>query len=205
MNKKILDYFLIDGLPGGNQDDLIEWDMNKGGCGAITACDVCMFLARHEKYRKLYPYNINNLTKNDFINFATNIMKPFLSPRYHGIDFLETYICGFNDYFRNVNVDSLMLEGLSGNVDYEIFENAVIDQINRNFPVPYLMLMHKDKILDDFNWHWFNLAGYERKDNSELNVLTVTYGEYQWFSLKNMWNTGHKRKGGIIRIFERDK
>ena len=36
---------MIDNAPGGNQDDLIEWDMNRGGCGAVTACDVCMYLA----------------------------------------------------------------------------------------------------------------------------------------------------------------
>ena len=72
-----------------------------------------------------------------------------------------------------------------------------------------MMYMHNDKALDGrearrrhFTWHWFNLAGYEDTP-SGLQVMTVTYGEYQWFSLRNMWDTGHKRKGGVIRIFER--
>lgn len=202
MRRKILDYFMIDNAPGGNQDSLIEWDMNKGGCGAVTACDVCMFLAgKHERFKNLYPFDPHNISLNDFINFSA-IMKPFLYPRYHGIDFLETYICGFYDYMKSINNSSLILEGLCGNSDYEIFSEAITNQLDRNFPVPYLMLMHHDIALDDFNWHWFNLAGYEESD-SGLNVMTVTYGEYQWFSLHNMWNTGHKRKGGIIRIFER--
>ena len=193
---------MIGNAPGGNQDDLVEWDMNKGGCGAVTACDVCMFLAgRCERFRTLYPDDPHNISREDFINFAGS-MKPYLSPRYHGIDFLETYICGFYDYLKSVNNTSLTLEGLSGETDYDSFAEAVTDQIDRDFPVPYLMLMHKDKALDDFNWHWFNLAGYENTP-SGLNVLTVTYGEYQWFSLRNMWDTGHRRKGGIIRIFER--
>ena len=199
---KTLDYFLIDGEPGGNQDNLTEWDMNKGGCGAVTACDLCMLLSgREAKFRSLYPFNPHNISRSDFINF-TSIMKPYLSPRYHGIDLLETYICGFNDYLTSINNHSLILEGLAGTVEYDLFEASVTDQIDRNFPVPYLMLMHHDKALDDFNWHWFNLAGYERTSDG-LNVMTVTYGEYLWFSLRNMWNTGHKRKGGIIRIFER--
>ena len=193
---------MIGNAPGGNQDDLVEWDMNKGGCGAVTACDVCMFLAgRYERFRTLYPDDPHNISREDFINFAGS-MKPYLSPRYHGIDFLETYICGFYDYLKSVNNTSLTLEGLSGETDYDSFAEAVTDQIDRDFPVPYLMLMHKDKALDDFNWHWFNLAGYEHTP-SGLNVLTVTYGEYQWFGLRNMWDTGHRRKGGIIRIFER--
>ena len=200
-DKKILDYFTIEGTPGGNQDWLPEWDLNRGGCGAVTACDVCIYLARLERFRNLYPFGINHLSRVDFINFA-RIMKPYLSPRYHGIDYLETYICGFNDYLQDAKNSSLILEGLSGNVGYDVFAEAVIDQLNRNIPVPYLMLNHHDITLDDFEWHWFNLAGYERIDGN-INVMTVTYGEYQWFSLRTMHDTGYERKGGIIRIFER--
>ena len=192
---------MIDGAPGGNQDNLIEWDMNKGGCGAVTACDVCMFLAQQDKFRALYPFSAEHFSNDDFIRFAS-IMKPFLYPRYHGIDFLETYICGFYDYLQSVHSSSLRLEGLSGNVPYDVFAQAIVSQIDRGFPVPYLMLMHHDPTLDDFNWHWFNLAGYEDKDG-ELHVMTVTYGETLWFSLRNMWDTKNGRKGGIIRIFER--
>ncbi|MBQ7543431.1 MAG: hypothetical protein IJT02_00650 [Synergistaceae bacterium] len=201
-HRKILDYFMIDGLPGGNQDDLVEWDMNKGGCGAVTACDVCMYLAgKHDRFRRLYPFDPSSISRADFLNFSS-MMKPYLYPRYHGIDFLETYICGFSDYLASVKCSSLVLEGLSGSVSYEVFAEAVTSQIDRGFPVSYLMLMHQDPALDDFNWHWFNLAGYEDR-GGELRVMTVTYGEFLWFGLRNMWDTGHRRKGGIIRIFER--
>ncbi|MBQ7214948.1 MAG: hypothetical protein IJP54_06120 [Synergistaceae bacterium] len=202
LHKNFLDYFMIENAPGGNQDDLTEWDMNRGGCGAVTACDVCMFLAgKHERFRRLYPYDPHSISRDDFRNFA-GIMKPYLSPRYHGIDFLETYICGFYDYMKSRSSNSLILEGLAGNVEYDVFEKAVTEQIDRGFPVPYLMLMHRDQALDDFNWHWFNLAGYEQTD-SGLEVQTVTYGEFLRFGLRNMWDTGHRRKGGIVRIFER--
>ncbi len=200
-SKRILKYFTIEGTPGGNQDWLPEWDMNKGGCGAVTACDVCIYLARLGNFRTLYPFDAERLSRPDFIRFA-KIMKPYLSPRYHGIDYLETYICGFNDYLHDTKNSSLMLEGLSGNVGYEAFAEAITDQIDRNIPVPFLMLNHHDITLDDFEWHWFNLAGYESTDG-DINVMTVTYGEYQWFSLRKMHDTGHDRKGGIIRIFER--
>lgn len=199
-DKKILDYFTIENTPGGNQDWLPEWDMNMGGCAAVTACDVCIYLALHKNFRTLYPFDVDNLSRNDFINFAA-IMKPYLTPRYHGIDFLEIYICGLYDYIHDANNRFVILEGISGNVDYKTFEHAIIDQIDRNLPVPFLLLNHHDKKLDDFEWHWFNLAGYEKLD-ADTNVLTVTYGEYQWFSLRNIHSTGHERKGGIIRIFE---
>ncbi|MBQ7562168.1 MAG: hypothetical protein IJS99_10145 [Synergistaceae bacterium] len=200
-SKKVLDYFTIEGTPGGNQDWLPEWDMNMGGCAAVTACDVCIYLSRQGKYKNLYDHDSKNLSRWDFVNFA-KVMKPYLTPRYHGIDFLETYICGLYDYFHDVNNNSLTLEGLSGGVDYENFSRAVINQINNNFLVPFLLLNHHDLELEDFIWHWFNLAGYEIIDN-DIRVLTVTYGEYKWLSLKNLHDSKSERKGGIIRIFPR--
>jgi len=200
-SKKVLDYFTIEGTPGGNQDWLPEWDMNMGGCAAVTACDVCIYLSRQGKYKNLYDHDSKNLTRWDFVNFA-KVMKPYLTPRYHGIDFLETYICGLYDYFHDVNNNSLTLEGLSGGVDYENFSRAIVNQINNNFLVPFLLLNHHDLELEDFIWHWFNLAGYEIIDN-DIRVLTVTYGEYKWLSLKNLHDSKSERKGGIIRIFPR--
>ncbi|MBQ6434653.1 MAG: hypothetical protein IJQ99_05895 [Synergistaceae bacterium] len=200
--KKILDYFNIEGTPGGNQDWLTEWDMNMGGCAAVTACDVCIFLSRYEKFRELFPFKIdpNNLSRTDFVKFSA-VMKPFLYPRYHGIDLLETYICGFYEYLDKIKNNSLTFRGLSGNVDYETFSEAIINQLDRNIPVPFLLLNHRDIKFDDFEWHWFNLAGYEKLEN-DINILTVTYGEYQWFSLRNLHGTGYDRKGGIIQIFK---
>ena len=43
---KELNYFIIDGAIGWNQDWFKEWWMNKGGCAAVTACDLCLYLAR---------------------------------------------------------------------------------------------------------------------------------------------------------------
>ena len=200
-HRKIIGYFTIENAPGGNQDWLPEWDMNMGGCAAVTACDTCIFLSRSNEYRTLYPYDPERLSRSDFVRFASS-MKPYLSPRYHGIDFLETYICGFYDYMASVKNERLILEGISGNVSYDDFSKAVTDQIDRNLPVPFLLLHHKNPKLDDFQWHWFNLAGYDESE-SGINILTVTYGEYQWFSLEDVYETGYERRGGMIRIIER--
>ena len=46
---KELNYFIIDGAIGWNQDWFKEWWMNKGGCAAVTACDLCLYLAREKQ------------------------------------------------------------------------------------------------------------------------------------------------------------
>ena len=200
-HRKVLGYFTIEGAPGGNQDWLPEWEMNMGGCAAVTACDTCIFLSRRDEYRSLYPFNPEKLSRSDFIKFAS-IMKPYLSPRYHGIDFLETYICGFYDYMADANNTRIILEGVSANVPYDDFAGAIINQLDRDLPIPFLLLHHKDPKLDDFQWHWFNLAGYDENDD-DTKILTVTYGEYQWFGLREIYETGYERRGGLIRITPR--
>ena len=61
------------------------------------------------------------------------------------------------------------------------------------------MLKHKNEkgALEDYIWHWFILAGYEITED-DLLVKAVSYGEYKWFSLSEMWDTGYDKKGGMI-------
>ena len=72
-------------------------------------------------------------------------------------------------------------------------------KINEGTPVPYLMLRHKDKKFADFVWHWFLCIGYEETAD-DLLIKVATYGEATTFSLKELWNTGYKEKGGLIGI-----
>ena len=124
LNRHELDYIRIGDAMGGNQDWLPEWDMNRGGCAAVTACDLCLYLALRENFPMLYPYNPKSLSREDFIRFA-RVMKPYLTPRSHGIDFLETYLVGLTGYWRDVGFNGLRAEGLSGTVPYEAAENFV--------------------------------------------------------------------------------
>ena len=61
--KKELDYFMIDGEFGGNQDWFTNIVMNVGGCGAATACDSCIYLAKYRGMKELYPLIWNGWTK----------------------------------------------------------------------------------------------------------------------------------------------
>ena len=86
-----------------------------------------------------------------------------------------------------------------GNHTYEEAREALCRQIDNDCPIPYLLLKHQNSkgYLEDYIWHWFILAGYEEKED-DLLVKAVSYGEYKWFSLKEMWDTGYDKKGGMI-------
>ena len=168
--------------------------MHLGGCGAATACDVSIVLARDFGLSRAYPFNAQSLTRRDYVHFAM-MMKPYLRPRWSGINTLEIYMDGFRNYLedRGINVEigptaerlaiqpaastspaaaatstsvapTLNMSGLSGHAPLSDAAALVRRQIDAGLPVPMLILMHQAPQLKDFVWHWFLLTGYDLPD-----------------------------------------
>ena len=85
--KKELEYFFVEESYGGNQDLFPDVTMRDGGCGAIAACESCIYFARTNDMRNLYPHPIQEISWNEYHEFAY-IMKHYLCPRPNGIDTL---------------------------------------------------------------------------------------------------------------------
>ena len=195
-----LPYFQIEELYGGNQELFHDMWMREGGCAAVTACDLCIYLDLYRGTDRLYPYDLSHLTKQDYERFAME-MKPFLRPRFSGIDSLDIYIRGFMKYLLSRGCGELTCTGLDGSGPYEEAARALIAQIDRGWPVPCLNLRHRDPAFSDFTWHWFLFNGYKEEDG-RLLVKTVSYGEYVWLDFARLWDTGYRRKGGLILLGE---
>jgi len=202
--KKDLQYFEIEGAFGGNQDWFTNIVMNMGGCAAATACDCCIYLGLRKGLEELYPYDVHQLTKNDYIAFS-QIMKPYIRPRVGGVRKVEWFIDGFGQYIRDVNAAKksdvcVEMEIFPGSRTYGEAEEMIRAQIDAGCPIPYLFLRHKNaEKFKDYIWHWFLLVGYEEADGDIL-VKTATYGESDTFSLREMWDTGCEEKGGMVRF-----
>ena len=118
----------------------------------------------------------------------------------------------------------------SGEEDVELAIQVVKTQIDRGLPIPMLMLNHHDKKFKDYDWHWFIVNGYaegtkapppgpwdsagceasnsESPDGSQrFYIKTATYSEWDWFDLRDFWDTGFERKGGLVifDIVKRDR
>ena len=88
--KQILDYFMIDGEVGGNQDWFRNVVMHIGGCAAATACDCCIYFAKYKGKKNLYPFDAENLSKEDYIQFSMK-MKPYIRPRVGGVKVVDVH------------------------------------------------------------------------------------------------------------------
>ena len=196
--KKILDYFSIEGAVGGNQEWFKNVVMYIGGCAAATACDCCIYLALRRGMTQLYPYDVHALTKQDYIDFSMK-MKPYLRPRVNGVNKLWMFTEGFGNYLKDIGGDGLKMRELSGKEELRTAECFIRDQIDRGYPVPYLMLRHRNAYYKDFVWHWFLCYGYEERQDG-LWITVATYGESYTFQLKDLWDTGYEERGGLIGL-----
>ena len=194
-SRKELEYFNIEGSYGGNQDWFWDFMMKAGGCAAVTACDCCIYFDIY-KGTNLYPYESSNLTKKDYIRFGMD-MKPHLRPRWSGIDTLELYTNGFQEYLSCRSCDAFGMIPFHGTRKFQDAGKVLREQIDKGIPVPYLLLKHKNPAFRDYEWHWFLMTGYEMHEDKCM-VKAVTYGSWEWIDFEELWNTGYQRRGGMI-------
>ena len=185
--------------------------MRIGGCGAETACDSSLYFAIHKGAEGIYPFDLKSLSKHDYVDLA-HMMEEYLWPRWTGIDKLSIFVDGYSKYLKDRGVTCIGMDTLDGSETYEKAAATVIRQIDSGYPIPTLILNHKDRTLRDYVWHWFLINGYDRADEAPqandsertddtLLVKAVTYSGYQWLDLRRLWDTGYDHKGGLI-LFE---
>lgn len=194
--KRELEHFKIGNSYGGNQDWFRTFMMRLGGCGAETACDSSLYFALHMGVEGIYPFDKENLSKDDYVDFA-HMMEKYLWPRLSGINRLDIFVDGYTKYLDDRGVTCIGMDMLDGSETYENAATAVMKQIDSGYPVPILNLNHKEKAFKDYEWHWFLINGYEETDNT-LFVKAVTYSGFQWLDFRKLWDTGFANKGGLI-------
>lgn len=197
--KRELDYFSIGDSYGGNQDWFQDRMMHLGGCAAATACDICIYFDLNGRTRELYPFEKEHVTREDYIRFS-QMMKPYLSPRWQGIDRLDIYTRGLGQYLSDRGEKDLKMSELPGDSSLEEAELKLREQIDKEIPVPCLMLKHKNPNFKDYVWHWFLLTGYETYEDIFM-VKIVTYGSWRWMDFKELWSTGYRKKGGLVLFY----
>ena len=191
-----LPHFPVGTAYGGSQDWCESRWMKIGGCAAITACDSAVYFTLYKGRHDLYPYDAEAISRQDYVQF-TDVMKPYLRPRWGGIDRLETYIEGFGGFLHDRGETSLRMRPWPG--ENGLSETAAIikAQLQKGWLIPCLTLRHSHPAMQDYDWHWYLLNGYEERGDARL-VKAVTFGAWRWLDLAVLWDTGHDQKGGLI-------
>lgn len=197
--KKELDFLKIDGTYyGGDQNWHTHHMMKLGGCSAICACEQCIQAARSFAcLRALYPYDPLHVTKENFLRFFETMFQ-YIHPGIGGLTSIEKFERMFRRYTESAGV-AVELEKLDGHADIQEAKKFVKNAIDDGVPVMYLMLKHADPVFDEFEWHWFNLTGYETSEDA-MQTTFATWGKKCSFDFVRAWDTGKFFRGGMLRI-----
>lgn len=201
-SKKLLPYFQIDGQFGGNQSWFLDPWMHLGGCGALTMCDLCIYLSLYGGLPQCGPEDPGSLTRKTYRKFGMQ-MKPYLRPRESGIKDLATFIEGALIYLEDSEVTGITMQPLDGHKPYAAAEAALRDRLDHDLPVPMLLLKHQSREFNFFEWHWFLLIGYEQREDG-FYVRAATYGKEHWLHLPRLWDTGQPERGGLVLVQRAD-
>lgn len=199
--RKELPYFTIDGAFGGSQEWFTQdkW-MQLGGCAAVTAVDCSLYFSLYKGKREVCPQARMELSRKEYIALGME-MKPYLRPRFTGIDRLEIYEEGFSRYLEDRGVSDICLEGWEGSRSYNATLETVKKQIDGGWPIPVLTLKHRQPSFSNLVWHWYLITGYDVFEDI-CAVKVTTYGTWRWLDLKELWHTGYRRRGGLILFSE---
>lgn len=197
MERTQLDFFWIDGkYYGGDQKWHSRFLMNIGGCSAVSACEVCIYLAKTmPELRALYPFDPENVTRDDFLKFF-EIMFEYIYPGMGGLTSINKFARMLGRYAETTGAKT-KISTLSGSAPYAEAEAFAMHAIDAGLPVMYLLLSHSDLKFDEYEWHWFTLTGYE-KTEAGMDVTFATWGKQHRFSLKKAWDTGKVWRGGMV-------
>ena len=200
VNRKVeLPYFNVGKNYGSNQSWMMDPWIHLGGCAALTTCDVFIYMSMYKDRKDLYSLKSpsqRELDRKAYSKFAMSV-KLYLEPRRTGIKDLKTYTDGVELYLKDTDVEDIELKSIEGSEPYEKIRMAVEESINKGMPLAYLMLKHKDKAFEFFEWHWFIVNGYEDKEDG-FYIKAATYGKAHWLNLEKLWDTGYDHKGGIV-------
>lgn len=207
MIKKELPYFYINNNFGGNQSWFLDPWMHIGGCGALTMCDLMIYMALYRDMPEGCPFDVRILSKRNYKKFGAH-MRPYLRPREEGIKDLATFIDGAETYLEYSEIYDLKLTPLDGHKSLEDAKTAVKSSIDNGLPIPMLMLKHQNPKFNFFEWHWFLIVGYsedapaESAGPSAFQIKVATYGKAHWLDFNDFWNTGEEERGGLVIVTE---
>ncbi|MEG2083824.1 MAG: hypothetical protein RRY38_04405, partial [Oscillospiraceae bacterium] len=157
-----LEFLNINGAYGGDQHWFRRPMMRLGGCSTVCGCHVAALLAMDDRERAaLWPYDSLNITKKQFCAFAHEMYK-YIYPGSRGMTELSLFENGFSRYARSVG-QRAEYEPLEGAAPYQRAEDLVRSAINGGVSAQYLLLEHESDHIDDIEWHWFTVTGYDER------------------------------------------
>ncbi|MDO4566713.1 MAG: hypothetical protein Q4B42_05220 [Oscillospiraceae bacterium] len=193
---KEIPFLKVGAFYGGNQYWMLRPMMRLGGCSTVCACHAAALLAaRGDGREALCPFEGLECTRREFRAFFRTMFE-YVYPSEMGMPELSLFKEAFGAYAESRDCE-VNFELVEGSEPLERAAEAAERALSEGFSPQFLLLRHKDKDIDDIEWHWFSITGFEREGGDMLLAFS-TWGERRTISLSKLWDTGLEERGGLL-------
>lgn len=144
---------------GGNQDWFLDSWAKKAGCASVLGSNMYA-----------YYMNIEESQKDEFLSMMNDLYS-YMTPGRMGFPFFYKFAHQFVKRMEKENVH-LTPKYLKKSKSVDSSIQFVKKSIDQKHPVGVLILSHRAKELEDDNWHWICISGYEIRENKTMIVFS---------------------------------
>ena len=144
---------------GGNQDWFLDSWAKKAGCASVLGSNMYA-----------YYMNIEESQKDEFLSMMNDLYS-YMTPGRMGFPFFYKFAHQFVNRMEKENVH-LTPKYLKKSKSVDSSIRFVKKSIDQKHPVGVLILSHRAKELEDDNWHWICITGYEIRENKTMIVFS---------------------------------
>lgn len=166
---------------GGDQDWFVDEWAQKAGCASVLGSNLYTYYCQYLK-----------MEKQDFVK-VMDTMYQIMTPTNHGYPFLYKFARSFCRFMQTQGMSFKPIYKKQAR-SYEEALSFVIQSIDDDAPVAMLILSHRAKELEEDNWHWICLSGYQQIDEKyriifsdcgqrreiDAHILFDTYKDNIW-------------------------
>lgn len=171
---------------GGNQDWFVEKWAQMAGCGSVLGSNLYAYYHQKEKY-----------TQSEFLDIM-NEMFSLMTPGRMGYPFLYKFARTFVKRMKEDGIDlKPVYQKKSKNYKHAL--SFVLKSIDEGHPVGMLILHHRAKELEEDNWHWICISGYQESE-SHYRIIFSDCGQRREIDSRILFDTHHHNVFKMVRM-----
>ncbi|MDS0524638.1 hypothetical protein NNC19_03035 [Clostridium sp. SHJSY1] len=169
---------------GGDQGWFKEEVFKRVGCSTVAAANIAAYLSLRDT-NILYSYT--DMNKDNFLKHMESLGKYVYPDETLGIISSLYFMDKFVDFARNRGIE-LKSNWITTEEDFDKIKDFLKCALRNDNPVALLML--KNRILKEFDWHWMTITRLFENENK--TYLTVsTWGERRVITLEDFYIYSH--------------
>ena len=178
-NNKMIGY-------GGDQDWFDDEWAQKAGCASVLASNMYAY------YKKQYVFSCT-----DFLKIMEQMFQE-MTPGKMGYPFLYKFGRTFKKIMKEEHIAlSPVYQKTSQNDEHAL--SFVLQSLQEYHPVAMLILYHHAKELEDDNWHWICLTGYQEKEG-HYQIIFSDCGQRRIIDASVLFDTSHQNVYKMLRM-----